>query len=184
MEKLVIEGKARKETGKREAKRLRATGRIPAVVYDGKGKAASLSVDKIEFNKVWRNITASTAVSLTIDGGKASDALIKDTEYDIKTDSVLHADFFVPSKTHKNVFTMKVHLEGTPQGVLKGGFLLKKTKEVKIRATIANLPERVVADVSALNIGDVFKVKDLSLGKGVEILTEGEKVLCSVTAPR
>lgn len=184
MEKLVIESETRKEKGKGNAKRLRQKGCIPAVVYDENGKSTMLSVKSAEFNKVWRSITKTTKIGLRVDGGKVLDALIKDTEYDIKTDSVLHADFFVPSPSRKNVFTMKVHLEGTPQGVLKGGFLLKKLKEIKIRADINSLPERIVGDVSSLNIGDALKVKDLSLGKGVEVLSEGEKVLCSVRAPR
>ena len=133
MEQFVINAKIRKETGKVAAKKLRATGRIPAVAYNEKGEACSLEIDANEFSKAWRSITKTTLVNLKIDG-KDNDALIKDTEYDIKTDKSLHADFHVVSGTKPVQFTLKIRLNGTPAGVLKGGFLLKHVPEVTIKA--------------------------------------------------
>ena len=88
MDQMVINATVRNETGKKVAKDLRAAGKIPAVVYDEAGKATSITVDSVEFNKAWRNITATTLVTLDVEG-KKSDAFIRDTEYDIITDKVL-----------------------------------------------------------------------------------------------
>ena len=165
MDQLVIAAKTRSETGKAAAKQLRASGRIPAVMYDEAGKAVSLDVDTVQFNKVWRNITATTLVTLDVDGTK-HDAFIRDTEYDIKTDAVLHADFFVVTNKKPVTRKYKIQFSGTPAGVLKGGFMVKHVPEVKVKSLPKDLPPRVVVDVSKANIGDTICIKDLDLGKG------------------
>ena len=183
MSKQTINAKTRTTTGKSAAKRLREVGSIPAVVYNEKGESTLLEVNDVEFNKVWRSITSTTAIDLSVDG-KVVPAVIKDVEYNIRNDKVLHADFFAPAKDEKLKYSLKVQFSGNAAGVLKGGYLLKHVPEVTILATIANLPERIVVDVSGLNIGDSFKVKDLNLGKDVTILTDAEAELVSVSPAR
>lgn len=183
MEQLVVSAASRKETGKKVAKALRAAGKIPAVMYDEEGKASSLVVDAAEFNKVWRNITATTLITLEVEG-KKYDAFIRDTEYDIITDSVLHVDFFVVSNKKPVIRKFKVQYTGTPAGVLKGGFMVKRTPEIKVKCLPKDMPVRVVIDVSKINIGDVFRVKDIQLGDKVTILTPAEAELVSVAPAR
>mgnify|MGYP003417574538 FL=1 len=184
MDKFVINAKTRATTGKSAAKSLRATGRIPAVVYNSKGESTMIDVDAIEFNKAWRAITPTTFVELKIDGKTSLNTLIKDAEYNIRNDEVLHADFFEPAADQKLTAVMKVQYTGTPAGVLKGGFMLKHLPEVKIVATPKDLPVRVVADVPGLNVGDVLRVKDLKLDSGVTVLTDAEEALASVSPAR
>ena len=183
MSKQIINAKTRTTTGKTAAKNLRKEGRIPAVVYNDKGEATSLEISEVEFNKVWRTITPTTSITLNIDG-KESLALIKDAEYNIRTDRVLHADFFVPAADQKLVMKMKVHFKGTPAGVLKGGFKKERNNQVKIKATIADLPETIVADISKINVSEALRVKDLEFGKGVEVLTDMELQLVTVAPAR
>lgn len=180
---VTLEAKTRTTHGKVDAKKLRRVGSIPCVMYDDKGKSTMLTVDSVAFNKIWRTITKTTPVALTVDG-KKSLALIKDVEYNIRNDSVLHADFFVPAAKEPLKYKMKVQFTGTAVGVLKGGFLLKHIPEVIIKAAIENLPERIVIDVSALNIGDCIKVKDLSLDKSITVLTPADTQLVSVSPAR
>jgi len=183
MDQMVVDAKARQETGKKAAKAIRAAGNIPAVMYDEEGKATSLVVGSAQFNKAWRNITKTQLVTLNVDG-KAVDAFIRDVEYDIMTDSVLHADFFVVSNKKPVVRTYKVQYSGTAAGVLKGGFMVKHVPEIKVKALPKNLPARLVVDVSAINIGDEYKVGNLDLGKDVEILTPAESVLITIAPAR
>ena len=75
MAKVTLEAKSRTESGKKAAKTLRAAGRIPAVVYNSEGKATMVDVDEKEFNNVWRTVTATTLVTLNVDG-KAHDVFI------------------------------------------------------------------------------------------------------------
>ena len=183
MSKQTLNAKVRTVTGKTAAKNLRKEGRIPAVVYNAKGEATSIDVDEVEFNKVWRSITPTTSITLNING-KENLALIKDTEYNIRTDKVLHADFFVPDADQKLVITIKVHYTGNPAGVLRGGFKKERNNEIKIKAAIADLPETIVADISKINASEALRVKDLEVAKGVEILTDMELPLVTVSPAR
>ena len=80
MDKFVINAATRTVGGKAAAKKIRAAGHIPAVVYNSKGESTMLDIDSVEFNKVWRSITPTTTVELKIDGGAGQTALIQDTE--------------------------------------------------------------------------------------------------------
>lgn len=183
MSKQTLNAKTRTVTGKTAAKNLRKEGRIPAVVYNAKGEATSIDVDEVEFNKIWRTITPTTSIVLNIDG-KENVALIKDVEYNIRKDKALHADFFVPDADQKLVMKIKVHFQGTPAGVLKGGFKKERNNQIKIKATIADLPETITADVSKINVSEVLRVKDLVLGDKVEVLTDKELPLVTVSPAR
>ena len=183
MSKQTLNAKTRTVTGKTAAKNLRKEGRIPAVVYNAKGEATSLDVDEVEFNKIWRTITPTTSIVLNIDG-KENVALIKDVEYNIRNDKALHADFFVPDADQKLVMKIKVHFQGTPAGVLKGGFKKERNNQIKIKACIADLPETVTADVSKINVSEALRVKDLDLGNKVEVLTDANLPLVTVSPAR
>ena len=183
MEQFVVEASVRNETGKKAAKALRAAGKIPAVIYDEEGKATSVTVDSVQFNKVWRNITATTLITIKFDG-KDYDAFIRDTEYDIITDSVLHADFFVVRNKKPVTRQFKLQYKGTAAGVLKGGFMVKHIPEIKVKALPKDLPARVVIDVSKINIGDVFRVKDIDLGDKVTVLTPADAEVITVAPAR
>ncbi len=183
MDQMVINAAVRNGTGKKIAKDLRAAGKIPAVVYDEAGKATSITVDSVEFNKVWRNITATTLITLDVDG-KKTDAFIRDTEYDIITDKVLHADFYAVTNTKPVTRKFKVQLSGTPAGVLKGGFLVKHVPEIVVKALPKDMPVRVVGDISKINIGDLYKVSDLGLSDKVTLITPVDTVLATVAPAR
>lgn len=183
MGKVTLEAKARTETGKKAAKNLRATGRIPAVMYNSDGKATMLDIDATAFNKIWRTITATTLVTLSVDG-KSYEVFIKDVEYNIRTDEVLHADLWEPAADKEIVLKMKLQYSGTPAGVLKGGFLLKHTPEITIKAKPANVPERIVIDISKVNVGEKYSVKDMPAIENVKILTPVDTSLVSVSAGR
>lgn len=183
MDKFVIDANVRKETGKGAARRLRETGRLPAVMYTESAENTMLSIDEVQFNKVWRSITKTTLVTLNVDG-KEYDAYIRDVEWDIKTDKVLHADFWVVSNTKPVTFTFKVQYSGTPAGVLKGGFMVKHLPSVTLKALPKDMLNRLVIDVSKINIGEHFCVKDLNLGSAIEVKNDPEASLVSVAPAR
>ena len=183
MSKQTLNAKVRTASGKAAAKKLRQVGSIPAVMYNEKGESTMLEVNEVEFNKIWRTVTPTTSINLVVDG-KEHLALIKDTEYNIRTDKVLHADFFVPAADEKLVMNIKVHYSGTPAGVLKGGFKKERNNQIKIKAAIADLPETIIADISKINVSEALRVKDLELSKNVEILTDKELPLVTVSPAR
>lgn len=138
-----------------------------------------LDIDEAEFSKVWRTITPTTLINLKIDG-QDNMAYIQDTEYDIKTDRNLHADFHVVSGTKPITATYKLHYTGTAAGVLQGGFMVKHVPEVTLKALPKDLPASVTVDVSAVKIGEKFFVKDLKLGNNVTVISRADLVIVSV----
>ncbi len=183
MEQFVVNAKIRKETGKGVSKKLREEGRIPAVAYNEKGESTMLDIDAAEFSKVWRSITPTTLINLKIDG-QDNMAYIKDTEYDIKTDKNLHADFHVVSGTKAVTKVLRVKYTGTPAGVLRGGFMVKHVPDVKLKALPQDMPAEVVADVSSLDIGGKFTVGDLNLGEKVSVLTPASAMIVTIAPPK
>lgn len=183
MEQFVITATTRKESGKKAAAKIREAGKLPAVAYNEKGESIMLEVNAQEFSKAWRSITKTTLVNLKIDG-KDNQAFIKDTEYDIKTDKNLHADFHLVSGTKPVTRVMKIHHVGTAAGVLKGGFMVKHVPDVKIKALPQDLPEYVNADVSKLEIGGKFTIADLNLGDKVTILSKPTALVVSIAPPK
>ncbi len=183
MDQLVVNAVTRSETGKRVAKKLREDGRLPAVMYNSKGESFPLVVDEAEFTKVWKNSTPTTLINLKVDG-KDNLVFIKDTEYDIKTDKNLHADFHAVDSDKVLRRTLKIQLGGNPVGVREGGRLTAHQSHVTIQCLPKDLPPRIVADVSNLAIGQKFYIKDLNLGEGISILTSGDILVASVSAPK
>jgi large subunit ribosomal protein L25 len=181
MEQMVVNGVIRTETGKRAAKKLRKTGKLPAVMYNSKGEAVSLTIDEAEFSRVWRNSTPTTLIHLVVDNQDMGIAFIKETEYDIKTDRNLHADFHVIDSDKPLEVSIKVQFSGTPAGVREGGRLNNHYSRIAIKCMPKDLPSRIVADISSLGIGDTFRAKDLSLGSGITPVSDAETPLVSVS---
>ena len=182
MDAMVVKAVSRGTTGKREAARLRKTGVLPAVMYNTKGEAKSISVNEAEFTKVWKNTTPTTLVNLEVDGSGAGIAFIKATEYDIITDKNLHVDFHLIDKDKPLKKRFRVQFSGSPVGVREGGKLSNHVAEITVVCLPADLPQRVVADISNLGASTTFRVKDLHLDKGVTVLTDSETPLISVSA--
>ena len=170
MEQFVINATTRTESGKKYAKKIRAQGKIPAVAYN-------------EISKAWRSITKTTLIVLKIDGVE-NKAFIKDTEYDIKTDKSLHADFHIVSGQKKFTFVYKIRYSGTAAGVLKGGFMVKHVPEIKVKALPQDLPEFISADVSKLEIGQKFTIADFNLGDKIEVLSDPAALVVSIAPPK
>lgn len=183
MEQFVINAKIRKETGKKVAKALRAQGRLPAIAYNEKGESTMLDIDANEFSKAWRSVTPTTLIKLVIEG-QENQAYIQDTEYDILTDKNLHADFHIVSGQKPIVARLKIHYSGTPAGVLKGGFLVKHVPDVKLKALPADMPQSVTADISKVEIGQKYTVKDIGLSDKVTVLSNVNDLVVTIAPPR
>jgi large subunit ribosomal protein L25 len=178
---MVVKASKRETKGKRNAARLRKAGILPAVMYNSKGEAAMLSVPEAEFAKIWKNTTPTTLIRLDVDGRDEGVAFIKETEYDILKDKNLHVDFHVIDAGKPLKRRFKIQFAGSPVGVREGGKLSGHATEVTVKCLPADLPPRIVADISSLGAGAMFRVKDLALGKGVEVLTDAETPLVSIS---
>jgi len=173
MEQKTISARLRTATGKGAAKALRRAARLPAVMNDGAGKAILLDIDAKDFDKLFKSITESTLVSVMVDGTEHV-AFVKDVQYDIISDTIRHVDFYQvePGKVLRT--KIRIKFTGSPEGVRLGGVLEYGLNELDVECLPKNLPERVVLDVSALQLNHSLHVRDIKLPEGVKIHTDGE----------
>jgi large subunit ribosomal protein L25 len=175
---------ATNRTANEDAKTLRASGKIPAVIYgSGIKEAISVTIEREAFKKAWAAAGSSTAVTVT-GAGEDHDVIIHDFQIDPRTDMVIHADLLALDKNKK--VTVKVELEfvGTSPAVKAGlGILEKALHEIEVEALPANLPKSLVVDISSLaDTHSQIHVSDIALPKGVEIKGhEAEDVVALVS---
>ncbi len=184
MERLVINAKTRTQSGKGAARRLRETGCLPAVMYNSKGEAGMLEINESEFFKVWKQATATTLISLVVDGGSGKLAFIKATDYNIILDKNIHVDFHVIDEDKPLTAKMKILTSGNPVGVRDGGVFEKGIAFVEIKCLPADLPVRITADVSNLALNENIYIKDLPFEKSITVLTNSDAVVATVRPMR
>ncbi|MCI6643818.1 MAG: 50S ribosomal protein L25/general stress protein Ctc [Alloprevotella sp.] len=187
MKEISINGTARVAGGKKAAKALRAEGMIPCVIYgeqkneQGLPVAFDFAVSERELNKLIYTPNIYL-VNLTIDG-KTCKAVVKDAQFHPVRDNVLHVDFYEVSENKPIVMAVPVQTEGLAEGVRAGGRLALMLRKLKVRATYANIPEKLIVKVEHLGLGKSVKAGDLSFD-GLEIVTPKEVIVCTIKMTR
>ena len=183
MGKVVLAAKNRQESGSAASRRIRRSGRIPAVLYGRTGNAIPLDLDALEFVRGTKNISESTIVKVEIDG-KSYDAFVKDTQRNIIDGNLLHVDFYEVESGRVLRAKVSLHIIGNPVGVREGGILEKPLHEIEIECLPKDLPERIEVDVSNLGVNQSFHVRDIALGEGVRLVSAPDKVVALVKFAR
>lgn len=157
-----IEG-IKRELGRKSASDLRATRRVPAVLY-GPNVTDNIhfSVEEIALEKIL-SVPTTKLQDITIDGQNYR-TLLKNVEFDPITDKPLHADFYVLSDSHPVSLKVPIRLIGTPRGVLEGGGrMFQPLKIMRIKVLPDKIPADFSLDVSHLKIGDTLRVSDVEM---------------------
>ncbi len=187
MEKISLNANIREEGGKGVARTLRRNGRIPAVLY-GKGKSTSISLDPSRVRKlIMLGHAESTLIDLRLEGAVDKSeriAILRDYQTDPLTGELLHADFFEVSMDEKIKVTVPIELTGkTPAGVVEGGLLQLVIREVEIECLPLMIPDNLLADASALKIGESLHIRDISISEGVRFVSDPDQVVLTIAAP-
>ncbi len=173
----------RDDTGKGAARRTRAAGKVPAVVYGHGMEPLTISVDRREFLTALKT-DAGMNVLLDLDlEGKTTLALTKELQRDPVKGTLLHADFIKIDRDQTVDLEVPLHLIGEAAGAKEGGVLQHPLTSLHVRVKVTEVPEVIEADVSALNIGDALRVSDLTAAVGYEVLNDPDTVVASVSAP-
>lgn len=169
------------ETKKREKKGKLDEGVMPAVFYGKTEDSTPISINLIDFKKVFEEAGESTVVSLTGDTGE-HDALIHDVQFDVMTGEPIHADFYIFEKGKKIEVEVPLEFIGKSPAVDDlGGILVKVMHDLPIEAQPKDLPHDIKVDISKLvDLDSVIHAKELELPEGVELAVEPEEVICSV----
>ncbi len=190
MARLKLKAQVREERGTRRSKRLRERGIIPAVLYGGGQESMPLGVESKELLKVLHGKGGEHAiVDLQVSGGALEQplkktAIVKEIQRDSIRDGILHVDFAAISMTEKLVVKVPVVDSGEPVGVTQGGVLEHIIRELEVECLPTDLPEHIMVDVSALNIGNSIKVGEIAAPPGAKIVSDPNLTVFTVSMPK
>ncbi|QSE96963.1 50S ribosomal protein L25/general stress protein Ctc [Fulvivirga lutea] len=180
MKTVEIIGYNRANLGKSEAKRLRAEGYVPCVIYGGE-EQVHFYAPAILFRELIYTDQAHF-VHLNIEG-REFEAILQDAQFHPVSEILLHVDFLqmFAGKTIK--MNIPVHFEGNSPGVAKGGTLIKKRRHLAVKALPKDLPEFITVDLSKLDFGRALKVGEIE-ENNFEILDSKIASVAVVEIPR
>src|SRR5215510_9786110 len=170
------------------AKKLRESGRIPAVIYGGKDKPRSVEVDaRTMGDLIHHSVSENLLVDLAVkDDAKAKRlALVQEVQHHPLSGEVLHVDFHEVSENEKVTIQVPVETVGEALGVKNSGGVLEHVLfKLKVRALPKDLPEQIIIDVSALELNRAIHIGEVKAPEGVEILGDKNIPVVAVAMPR
>ena len=185
-EKVVVEATNRETRGKNEARRLRLTGKVPAVLYGGKGEAITLSVNAKQVGAILRSESGHNTLFQVDLGGKNEPAILKDWLVDPVTGRLLHVDLLRIAMDVRMRVKVPVHTFGDPSGVkVQGGVFEVVEREVEVECLPADIPSEFRADVSGLALNQALRAGELQIDADkIKLITDKDRVLAHVVTLR
>ena len=180
MKSVSISAEKRVDLGKKEAKALRAAGKVPCVVYGGEN-IQHFAATEIAFNNLVYTPNVYT-VAIDIEGNTVN-ALIKDIQFHPVTDRIIHVDFIELTPGKEVNTEIPVVINGNAIGVRNGGKLRKTLRKLSVRSTPENLPDAITLDITDMKIGQKIYVRDID-ADNFDILTSGNAVVVAVKTAR
>jgi large subunit ribosomal protein L25 len=182
MEAPVLRASRRTRSGKGVARKIRAAGMIPAVLYGG-GENIPLSLQPQELLKILTS-GENTIFQLEIDGDAGEDrkAIVRDLQRDPLKETLLHADLYRISMDVEITVAVPIVLQGMSREVSDvGGVINQLLDEVEIQCLPSLIPHELTIDVSHLGVGEVLHVRDLPVPQGIQVLVAPDEVVASVS---
>lgn len=189
MANIQFEAEIREGTGKGAARKARAAGKIPGVLYGEGAVPVTLQVERKAAERIIRHMEARNVMADLVvqEGGKKQSAvkvLLKEIQSDPISGTPIHLDFYRIRMDRALAMDIPIRLLGSAAGVEKGGILEQELREIHIEALPDRIPEAIEVDISALEMRHSIFVKDLTIPDGVKVVEDMDRVVVSVLAPR
>ena len=182
MEKaLRLNAEIRKNTGSRDALKIRKKGRIPAVVYGHKKKPVAISLD--EHGLVEGLHHGHRLMDVQI-GKKTEKTIVKDLQYDHLGRDIIHVDLMRVDVTETVKVPVPIELKGTAKGTHEGGIIEGHTDHLEIECKVTDIPESIIVWVKEIDVGDTLHASDVELPDGVKLVSDPSTLLvtCGLVA--
>jgi large subunit ribosomal protein L25 len=181
----VIEAQARSAGSKNANRRLRQSGKIPAVIYGPGRQPAVVALNPNDVRAILHSETGrNTIVTLSVDGSEQNSAMLKDYQLDPVRGDLIHADFLEIAMDRLLELTVNIELVGEAEGVKIGGGIMDfVTRSIEVECLPSDIPESIKVDVSGLKINDYIRVKNLQTDARVKILSEPDVVIVTIVPP-
>ena len=169
-----------KGTGSRVSRKLRAKGRIPAIIYGHKQTPVPISLSR---ESVWEMIKKSTHLAeLSLDGGASETVLVRDVQWDHLGKEIIHLDFARVSAEESIETEVRLDVRGVAPGVAEGGVLEQPVHTVTVTCRANAIPDVIRVDVGGLHLNQAIHVRELTPPEGVTIKDDAELVLIHVVS--
>lgn len=168
--------------GKNEARRLRVSGSVPAVLYGAGGESVAMAVNPKDVRRILHSKTGhNTIFDVSVTGGETVAVMIVDWQNDPIKDSLLHVDLKRIDLTARIRVKVPVHTLGDPKGVkLQGGLHEVITREIEIECLPDDIPEEFTIDVAELMIGQAVRASDIALAGSIRLVSNADAVISHV----
>ena len=178
-----LQAKQREERGKNAARRLRASGMVPAVLYgDGDGGTTALAVPDRVVDYTLQHLGDNALYEIDLGSG-GSTARIVDVHRDPVSGRLIHVDFAPVNMRERIEVTVPLHVVGESPGAEEGGVLQQVAYEVQIETLPGDIPQELNLDVTSLGMNENLTLADLTLPDGITLVSDPEEVAATVTAP-
>ena len=185
-EEITVRAELRAGRGKNDSRRLRARGMVPLTIYGGEGEPIAAAAPLAELAAILRSGAGHNAIfTLDVDGVGPNEVMFLDRQIDPVKTRLIHADLRRLVRGQEIEVSVRLELEGEPEGVREGeGVLEQLLREVEIRCRPGIIPDFISVDVSNLGAHEVLHVSDLQVGEGINILTDPETAVVTVSTIR
>jgi large subunit ribosomal protein L25 len=178
-----VEAKPRQSGTKNDARRIRKSGLIPAVLYGAGLEPLTISVDPKQIRRILTSETGHNTIFDLAAGGDSGKAMVVDWQYEPIKGALLHVDLKRIAMDQLLQVSVPIVLKGEAPGVkLQGGILEQMMREVEVECLPADIPSQIVGDVSKLNFGETIRVSDLVKIDKVKFITDETQAVAHVTA--
>lgn len=181
-ERITVKAQIREDRGKNAARRLRAEGKVPVVVYGAGEDNMAVAAELGELAAVLRtDAGVNTMFTLDVEGHGQSDVIFQDRQIDAIQGRLVHADLRRFAKGEKIEMLVPIHLVGEPEALKEDGAVLSQAmREIKVLCEPKNTPDSIEVDISGLTVEHSAHVSDIKVGEGIEIHEAPETVVASI----
>lgn len=183
MEHIELKVSPREKLTKGGLNKARRSGKIPAQLYGKETAPMSVFLEGQDFIDVAKHITESMIIDLNLDGEKYP-ALMKEIQRETLSGKIVHIDFNIIERGQKLHVKVPLHLVGAAKGVREGGILEHAIHEIEVECEPDALPEKLEVDISGLEANHALHLRDISIPKGVKLLTSPETVIAIIKFAR
>jgi len=182
MQHFELKGQTREVGNKATIKAFRKEGLVPCNLYGG-------GVENVLFTVTAKDLKALTdtpyshIVDLVLDGGKKYTAILHELQWHPVTDECLHVDFLAVNDTKPVTMSVPIEITGHSVGVQQGGKFYQSSREIRLRALVKNLPDKVTVDISSLELDKRIKAGDVRV-ENATVVTDKDTIICGVRTTR
>lgn len=180
-ERIVLETQPRTPAGRISSQRLRAEGKLPAVVYGLKGESTSISIDAAGAERAVHSGAHLLDLKLN---DRVEHVLIQEVQYDHLQKDIVHVDFLRIDPSKKVHVRLAIEFKGVAKGAKEGGVLDVQHAELEVETLPLEIPDSLRVNIDDLELNGVIHARDVALPPGLRLLTPPEQIVCQVKLPK